>query len=229
MAPSRFLGDNVWGFFPSVSAGWKITEESFMSGTSSWMNLLKLRASYGIAGNNNIPTAQTVQAYFSSSTNYINNINSYWAPSSTLANPDLRWETTETKNIGVDFGLIEGRVNGTVELYQNNTGDLLVRFPIGSGGYEDQYRNIGETENKGVELSLGLIPLDKKDYGVNVNFNIAFNQNTIKSLGSLDMIEGQSVTTNWASTQIPSDYVARVGDPVGLMYGYVSDGRYEVD
>lgn len=226
---SRFLGDNVWGFFPSVSAGWKITEESFMSGTSSWMNLLKLRASYGIAGNNNIPTAQTVQAYFSSSTNYINNINSYWAPSSTLANPDLRWETTETKNIGVDFGLIEGRVNGTVELYQNNTRDLLVRFPIGSGGYEDQYRNIGETENKGVELSLGLIPLDKKDYGVNVNFNIAFNQNTIKSLGSLDMIEGQSVTTNWASTQIPSDYVARVGDPVGLMYGYVSDGRYEVD
>ena len=225
---SRFLGDNVWGFFPSLSGGWKISEESFMSGVSSWVNLLKLRASYGIAGNNNIPTAQTVQAYFSRSTNYVNNVNSYWAPSSTLANSDLRWETTETKNIGLDFGLIKGRVNGTVELYQNNTRDLLVRFPIGSGGYEDQYRNIGETENKGVEFSLGLIPLDKKDYGVNVNFNIAFNQNQIKSLGTLDMIEGQSVTTNWASTQIPSDYVARVGDPVGLMYGYVADGRYEV-
>ncbi|MEQ8472235.1 MAG: TonB-dependent receptor [Marinoscillum sp.] len=224
---SRFLGDNVWGYFPSLSAGWKVSEESFMSGLSNWMNLLKLRASYGLAGNNNIPTAQTVQAYFSSSTNFINGVNSYWAPSTTLANPDLRWETTETKNLGLDFGLLKGRVNGTLEAYQNNTRDLLVRFPL-AGAYADQYRNIGETENKGLELSLGLIPIDKKEYGFNVNFNIAFNQNTIKSLGELEQIEGGPVTTGWASTQIPSDYLARVGSPVGQMYGYVNDGRYEV-
>lgn len=226
---SRFIGDNVWGYFPSVSAGWKIHEESFMSGTSSWMNSLKLRASIGVAGNNNIPTAQTVQAFFSENTDYINNVTSIWAPSSVLANPDLKWETTVTKNVGLDFGLLEGRVNATLDIYKNNTRDLLVRFPINAGGYEDQYRNIGETENKGVELSLGLIPVDKQDYGVSVNFNVAFNKNKIVSLGSLEEILGDPVTTNWASTQIANDYKARIGNAPGLMYGYVNDGRYEVD
>ena len=226
---SRFLGDNAWGYFPSVSAGWKISEEAFMSGTSNVINALKLRASYGIAGNNNIPTAQTVQAFFSSTTNYINNVSSYWAPSDVLANPKLKWETTETKNVGLDFGLLQGRINGTVDAYQNNTKDLLVRFPVNAGGYEDQFRNIGEVENKGLEFTLGLIPIDKQDYGFSVNFNIAFNRNTIQSLGPLQQLEGQALTTGWASTQIPQDYLARVGDPVGLMYGYVNDGRYEVD
>ncbi len=225
---SRFRGNNVWGFFPSVSGGWKISEESFMAGTSAWMNLLKLRASYGVAGNNNIPTAQTEQVFLSSNTNYLNDISSIWAPATTLANSDLKWETTETKNIGLDFGLLTGRVNGTVELYQNNTRDLLVRFPL-AGAYADQYRNIGETENKGVELSLGVIAIDERDYGVSANFNIAFNKNSIKSLGTLDEILGPPVTTGWASTQIAQDYLARVGGSIGEMYGYVSDGRYEVD
>ena len=225
---SRFKGNNVWGYFPSLSAGWKISEESFMSSTSSWMHLLKLRVSYGLAGNNNIPRGQTVQSFESKTTTYINDVASYWAASTIMANPDLKWETTETKNIGIDFGMLQGRITGTIEAYQNNTKDLLIRFPVSGTGYDYQYRNMGETENKGLELSLTGIALDKKDYGLNVNFNIALNRNNIKSLGVMEELIGSEVTTGWASTQIANDYLARVGDPIGMMYGYVNDGRYEV-
>lgn len=223
---SRFLGDNAWGYFPSASAGWKISEESFMSGTSGWMNLLKLRASWGIAGNNNIHRGQTVQSFVSNNTAWINNVNSYWSASSRLANPELVWETTVTRNVGLDFGLIQGRVNGTLELYQNNTRDLLIDFPVPGTGYNTQFRNMGETENKGLEATLGVIAIDEEKYGVSFNFNVAFNQNEVKSLGILDGDLGAN--TNWASTQIGNDFFATVGQPVGQMYGYVNDGRYEV-
>jgi TonB-linked SusC/RagA family outer membrane protein len=225
---SRFMGDNVWGYFPSISGGWKISEESFMQGTEGWLNQLKLRASYGLAGNNNIPRGQTIQSFNSSTTSWINEVNSYWAASKTLANPDLKWETTTTRNIGLDFGLLKGRLNGTVEVYRNNTEDLLIRFPVPGTGYDTQYRNMGETQNEGLEISLNLIALDKEKYGLSFDFNIAFNDNQIKSLGVMDELAGSEVTTGWASTQIANDFLARVGDPIGRMYGYVNDGRYEV-
>src|SRR5690606_18227289 len=151
---SRFLGDNVWGYFPSVSAGWYVSKENFMQGTSDWINFLKVRASYGVAGNNNIPSGQTVQSYVSRTTSWINNVESYWAPENRMANPDLKWETTITKNIGLDFGLFKGRVSGTVELYQNTTEDALVEFPVQGSGYATQFRNMGDVENKGLEISL---------------------------------------------------------------------------
>lgn len=225
---SRFKGSNVWGYFPSLSAAWKLTEEGFLSGTSNWMYLLKLRASYGVAGNNNIPRGQTVQTFESETTNYINDVTSYWAASTILANPDLRWETTETKNVGVDFGFLKGRVTGTVEAYLNNTTDLLIKFPVAGTGYEYQYRNMGEVENRGLEVSITGIAIDKKEYGLSANFNIAFNRNKIKDLGDLNELVGTEVTSGWASSDIAQDYKAEVGSPLGLMYGYVNDGRYEV-
>jgi len=225
---SRFLGDNVWGYFPSVSAGWKISEEDFMQGAEGWLNQLKLRASYGVAGNNNIPRGQTIQSFESSTTAWINEVNSYWAASKTLANPDLKWETTTTRNIGLDFGLLEGRLNGTVEVYQNNTEDLLIRFPVPGTGYDYQYRNMGETQNRGLEVSLNLIAIDREKYGLSFDFNIALNENKINSLGVMEELAGTEVTTGWASTQIPNDFLAGVGDPIGMMYGYVNNGRYEV-
>lgn len=224
-ASSRFLGDNVWGFFPSGSAGWVITKESFMDGTKSWLDLAKLRASYGIAGNNNIPTGQTVQVFQSSNTSYINNVSSYWAPDNILANPDLKWETTYTQNLGLDFGLLKGRLNGSLEVYNNVTKDLLLLFPTEGTGYDGQYQNLGEIVNKGLEASLTATILDKKDYGINFNFNIAFNRNEITSLGFRDDF-GEN--TNWASSQIGNDFFVSVGESIGTMYGYVNDGRYEV-
>ncbi|HSQ47972.1 MAG TPA: TonB-dependent receptor [Lutibacter sp.] len=221
---SKFLGDNRWGYFPSAAVAWKINEEDFMKDVS-WIDALKLRLSYGEAGNNNIPSGQTVQNFQSNNTTFINNVNNFWSASSTLANPDLKWETTVTQNIGLDFDILKGFVSGSVEAYKNITKDLLINFPVPGTGYLSQYRNMGETQNTGVEASLNIAAISKEDYDLNFSFNIGFNENRINSLG---VMEDFGQNTNWASTQIGDDFVINVGQPVGLMYGYQSDGRYEV-
>ncbi|WP_418262164.1 SusC/RagA family TonB-linked outer membrane protein [Flavobacterium faecale] len=221
---SKFLGNNRWGYFPSAAVAWKINEEEFLKNVD-WLSALKLRLSYGQAGNNNIPTGQTVQNFQSSTTTFINNVSSYWAASNTLANPDLKWETTVTQNLGLDFDLFRGRISGSVEAYKNTTSDLLINFPVPGTGYATQYRNMGETQNTGVEASLNLVALDKEDYGLSFAFNVGVNKNRINSLGVMQNF-GQN--TNWASSQIGDDYVINVGQSLGQMYGFQSDGRYEV-
>lgn len=222
---SKFLDGNRWGYFPSAAVAWKISEENFMSGASQWVDLLKLRLSYGEAGNNNIPTGQTVQSFVSGASAWINGVENFWSASKTMANPDLKWETTTSRNIGIDFGVFESRLTGSVEFYQNNTTDLLIRFPTPGTGYDDQFRNIGETENKGIELALAYAVIENENYGLSVSGNISFNRNKIKSIGDMEYING---TSNWASTQIGPDFRVLVGQSLGKMYGYVNDGRYEV-
>ena len=221
---SKFLGDNRWGYFPSAAVAWKINEENFLKDVS-WIDALKLRLSYGQAGNNNIPAGQTTQTFESKATTYVNGVATYWAASNTLFNPDLKWETTITQNIGLDFDFFKGRVNGSVEVYNNKTNDLLLNFPIPGSGYGSQYRNFGSTQNKGVEASLNIVALNKKDYGLNFSFNVGVNKNKITSLGSL---ENLVANTGWASTQISDDFIVNVGQSLGVMNGYKSDGRYEV-
>ncbi|WP_433764601.1 SusC/RagA family TonB-linked outer membrane protein [Flavobacterium ginsenosidimutans] len=220
---SKFLGDNKWGFFPAAAAAWKISGEEFMK-NASWVNLLKLRVSYGEAGNNNIPTGQMVQSFISSTSTWINGVDNYWAASKTMANPDLKWETTITQNIGLDFDLFKNKVTGSVEMYKNKTKDLLMLFPI-SGGYDNQYRNMGEIQNSGVEATLNLNLIERPKYGVSLSFNAAFNTNKINSLG---VMENFTASSGWASSSITGDYLVNVGQPLGIMYGYKSDGRYEV-
>lgn len=221
---SKFLGDNQWGYFPSAAFAWKISEEKFLE-NADWINTLKIRLSYGQAGNNNIPSGQTVQSFESNTTTYLNGISNYWSASSTLANPDLKWETTVTQNLGLDFDLFKGRLSGSLETYKNVTQDLLINFPVPGSGYTSQYRNMGEVQNTGVEASLNAIALSHKDYGLSVSFNIGFNKTRINSLGVMDDF---GVATGWASTQIGNDFLVNVGQPVGIMYGFKSDGRYEV-
>ncbi len=221
---SKFLGDNRWGYFPSAAAAWKISEEDFLKDVS-WIHSLKLRLSYGQAGNNNIPSGQQVQNFASKTTTYINNVTNYWAASNTLANPDLKWETTVTQNLGLDFDLFRGRLSGSLETYKNTTKDLLINFPVPGTGYSTQYRNMGETENKGIEASLNVIAVDTKDYGLSFGLNISANKNTINSLG---IMENFGQATGWASSQIGDDYRVNVGQPMGIMFGYMNDGRYEV-
>ncbi len=222
---SKFSQGNRWGYFPSAAVAWRISEEGFMQNTKSWLDDLKLRFSYGTAGNNNIPSGQMSQSFVSNTTSWISGFESYWSASKTMANPDLKWETTYTRNIGLDFALLNSRLNGNIEAYLNNTKDLLIEFPVAGTGYDTQYRNMGETENKGLELSLNWVALEKKNYGLSFNFNIGFNKNKIKSLGIMDDF---GAATGWASTEIGDDFWISKGGSVGEMYGYVSDGRYEV-
>jgi len=221
---SKFLGNNKWGYFPSAAAAWKLSEETFLK-KYDWLNLLKLRLSYGQAGNNNIPVNQTVQTFQSSTSSWINNVSNYLSNSKILVNPDLKWETTVTQNIGLDYELFKGRVSGTLETYKNVTKDLLILFPINSGGYENQYRNLGEIQNKGIEASLNLDVIKKENFNLDFAFNISFNKNRINSLGSL---EDFGAKTNWASTAIGNDFIIKTGGQIGQMYGYQNDGRYEV-
>ncbi|MBE0677496.1 MAG: TonB-dependent receptor [Bacteroidales bacterium] len=222
---SKFSADNRWGYFPSAAIAWRISEEQFMKGISNTLNNLKLRFSYGTAGNNNIPSNQIAQIFESRTTSWINGFFSFWAPSTTMANPDLKWETTFTRNLGLDFGFFRNRINGSIELYRNNTKDLLIEFPVSGTGYNTQYRNMGETENRGLELELNVVALNAKEYGLSFGFNIGFNQNKILSLGVMNDF-GQN--TSWASTEIGNDYWIALGGSVGQMYGYQNAGRYEV-
>jgi TonB-linked SusC/RagA family outer membrane protein len=222
---SKFSKGNKWGYFPSAAAAWRVSSEEFMGGTKDWLDDLKLRVSYGTAGNNGIPSGQMAQSFESQSTSWINNFSSYWAASKVMANPNLIWETTITRNIGLDFTLFNSKLNGTVEGYWNSTKDLLINFPVPGTGYDSQYRNMGETRNRGVEFSLNYMAIDKKNYGLSFSGNIGFNNNKIISLGLMDDFGASS---GWASTEIGTDFWIATGGSVGEMIGYVSDGRYEV-
>lgn len=229
---SKFSEGNRWGYFPSAAVAWRISSEPFMKKTTNWLDDLKLRFSYGTAGNNNIPADQTSPIWSSSNSTWLNQFNSFWTSglasgqSGTFAsNPDLTWETTITRNVGLDFTLFKSKLTGSIETYWNTTKDLLIAFPVSGSGYDYQYRNLGETENKGLEISLTWNAINKKDYALSISGNIGFNKNKVKTLGSLDQYKASS---NWASTQIQDDYIVKPGRAVGEIYGYKVAGRYEV-
>ena len=223
---SKFARGHRWGYFPSAAASWTISNEPWMDNAHSWLDQLKLRYSFGTAGNNNIPSGQLLKQYSATVTAWLSQSNNYWMAGKIMNNPDLTWETTITHNIGLDFGLFQGRLTGSVEVYQNTTKDLLINFPITGSGYDSQYRNLGSTRNRGAEVTLNMPLISKKDVSLNIGGNIAYNQNRVTDLGGLNSITAQSY---WASTEIGDDYIVEVGQPLGNMYGFVSDGMYSVD
>lgn len=228
---SKFSKGNQWGYFPSAAVAWRISDEWGMKDLT-WLDNLKLRYSFGTAGNNNIPSGLIVQEFAGyNSDGWIDYGDNYWAVvkdadgKTVMSNPNLKWETTLSHNIGLDFSFFKGRLNGSVEVYQNNTRDLLIKFPTSGTGYDNQYRNLGETRNRGVEVAVTGVILEKKNYGLTASANISFNQNRVMSLGGLDQI---SASSYWASSEIGGDYLVKVGGSIGDMYGYVTEGRYEV-
>ncbi|WP_295935356.1 TonB-dependent receptor [uncultured Alistipes sp.] len=224
---SKFLKGNQWGYFPSAAVAWRLSEETWMK-DASWIDNLKLRYSYGTAGNNNIPSGLTTQTFSANETPWLNNTGSYWTPGDVMANPDLTWETTYSHNIGIDFGFWKNRLSGSVEVYQNNTKDLLMNVPVQGSGYKTQYRNAGEIRNRGIEVSLGAVLVEKKNYGINFNANISFNQNRVMDLAQLSDV-GYEANSGWNSAITTNDYIAVVGGALGDVRGYKTLGRYEVD
>lgn len=230
---SRFSPTNRWGYFPAAAIAWRIKDEKFLESVS-WLDNLKLRVSYGAVGNDGISAQLWTQQWGTDGlTGYsINETRqSAYSPASTLANPDLKWETTVTKNIGLDFALFDNRIAGTIEVYKNNSKDLLLLTSIDPvrTGFTSTYDNIGGISNRGIEISLNGAIVRSKDFMLNANFNINFNKSRVDQLGP--GITGL-YKTQWGSSMTQpntGDYILMVGQPVGLVRGYAYDGWYTVD
>ncbi|MBN1184283.1 MAG: TonB-dependent receptor, partial [Bacteroidales bacterium] len=232
---SKFAPGNQWGYFPAAGLAWRMSDEKFMSLTKKWLDDLKFRLSYGEAGNNRITDNAWNKVFsveasklFLDGDGVTNSATAYLYPSSILSNRDLRWETTITRNGGVDFSLLKQRLRGSVELYHNTTKDLLIQADIPtSSGYSTQWQNIGQTSNKGIEIQLDSRIVDKEDFSISASFNIAFNKGRIDKLGET---KSYTVTSGWVTNNGPvGDYLVEEGGQVGTMYGYETEGMYSFD
>jgi len=229
---SRFAPSNRWAYFPAAAVGWRVSDEAFLKNVK-WIDNLKFRASYGSVGNDGI-SANNWRMQWSSSglTGYsINEVRqSAYAPPNTIANPNLVWETTVTRNLGVDFSIFKKRISGTIDVYKNSTKDLLMLTAIPTiTGFSSTYDNIGSTSNKGIEIALGGDVISRKDLNVNASFNINFNRGKINQLAP--GVNGL-YKSNWGSTVTQpntGDYILQVGLPVGQVRGYTYDGWYTTD
>ena len=181
---SRFTKDNRWGTFPSAAAAWRIAEEPFMQKYSNWLSNLKLRLSYGVTGNNTGIGAYDTQQTLSSPISYP--FGSSYATgytASSIVNKDLMWETSTEYNAGIDFGFFGGRINGSIDVYQKTSKDLLfnVQLPLVSGG-GSMMTNIGSVRNTGVEIALTTINVENKDWHWETTFTFAANKNKVREI-----------------------------------------------
>ncbi|MBQ5669763.1 MAG: TonB-dependent receptor [Tidjanibacter sp.] len=218
---SVFGPGNKYGVFPSASFAWRVNEEEFMK-NMEWISNLKFRLSYGQVGNQGISPYTTLGL----ADKYMYEFGTYpmvgYLPDTTLPNPNLKWETSTSTNIGIDFGFIGGRIGGSVELYNTDTTDLLVAKSLSqSTGYSSQLVNMGRVNNRGVEVTLNLVPVKTKEFEWNVDLTYAKNKNEIVRIdGSLDE-NGQpknDVNNNWF-----------IGEPMNVYYDYAFDGIWQLD
>jgi len=220
---SRFGENNKHGFFPSTSAGWRISEESFMEPLKSIISNLKLRASYGFTGNTEIGLYESLPTLGSVDWIIGNQLVTGFSPNK-IPNPDLKWERTGQFDLGVDIGLIDNRIRITSDLYRKKTTDLLYNVAIPSAsGFETMLKNIGSVENKGLELS---IESDNfvNEFVWNTNFNIAFNRNKVLELGGEPYKE---IGSGDGHLKTGSFRRLIVGEPIGVFYGYKFDGIFQ--
>jgi TonB-linked SusC/RagA family outer membrane protein len=230
---SLFSPENRYGIFPAVALAWEVSQEDFMSNVN-FIRDVKLRLSYGASGNNRIGADLWKTMYQASSTEgyaFGEAVVPGFFPAS-LSNSNLKWETTISRNVGLDFALFNRRLNASLDVYQNNVVDLLLNQQVPpTSGWSQQLKNAGKTQNRGIELQLNGDIVRGKNFNWNASFNISHNENKIISLG-LDA-QGQPQkdyleASGWI-TSTYQDFLVQVGGPIGQFYGYVSDGFYTVD
>ncbi|MGQ8336250.1 TonB-dependent receptor [Sunxiuqinia sp. A32] len=218
---SSKLTDNRWAFFPSASLAWRISEESFLKDVNDISNL-KLRASYGVAGNDQINQYATIATY---NPDFYTFGDGYGSANvgmhvGAMHNPDLRWEIKKQLNFGLDFGLFGGRLNGTVEYYNDRTEDLLYKKQIPtSSGFNTIWVNLGTIENTGIELSLSSYNINKTNFKWRSSFNLSLPSNKVLDLGG-----NQTVQAGMSTLSILNSQLLEVGEPLGQFWGYIIDG-----
>jgi TonB-linked SusC/RagA family outer membrane protein len=232
---SNFAKDNRWGYFPSVSAGWVITKEDFMSSSSSVLNFAKLRASWGQNGNQSIPNfiyssqiAYVFPGYFFGDTKPVSGTTAYPAK---VTNPDVKWETSEQLNFGIDTKMFDSRLGITFDWYKKTTKDWLVEAPVlGTFGAGAPYINGGDIENSGIEYSVNWN--DKvADFKYGITVSGAHNKNEVTKIANADgIIHGPSHVLSQGTSEISR---VQIGQPIGFFYGFQTAGilqnQQEVD
>ena len=221
-ASSVFGTNNKRAFFPSAALAWRINNEAFLSGVTAISNL-KLRASYGLTGNQGIAPYGSLTQLNSAYPYSINGTSlSPGVTLGTLGNPDLRWEKTAQLNVGIDVALFANRLQFTADVYQKRTSDLLLDVPLPAiSGYATVRRNVGEVENRGVELSLGGQPV-VGDFKWNTSANVAINRNKVLALdGTQEVSLGTPGLPNFGNT-----IFLTVGQPMGVLKGYIQNGTW---
>lgn len=216
---SKFLADNKWAFFPSVSAAWRVTNEDFMSGTSGWLNELKLRAGWGRVGNQNLPSgvyeSKVGKGYYT-----IGDMIANTTYPTAMSNKAVKWETVEDINVGIDFSMLNSKLSGSVEYYTKNTYDMLFlkSYPSYSGYPDDAkiWSNVGSMNVKGFEFAINHNnTLGDFSYGVNLTFT-TFDVKMTSLANPKEPLYGESNRTRTDEGSVP-----------GYYYGYVADGIFQ--
>jgi TonB-linked SusC/RagA family outer membrane protein len=201
---------NKWGFFPSAALAWRINDEDFMENTKDWLSSLKLRISAGIAGNAAVNPYQTVATLTSTTPNSVDKIPASMAE-------DLSWETTQSLDFGLDFGFLDGRINGSVDYYFNKTKDLLYyKSAPATTVYTSVLANVGESSGQGVEVSLNTLAIKQKNFSWDINWSYTHATDKLEKLA-----DGLDRNINGYEALI-------VGEPVSIYYDYEADGCWNV-
>ncbi|NDW10634.1 TonB-dependent receptor [Dysgonomonas sp. 520] len=226
-ASSIFAKKERWGYFPSVSLGWKFSSESFME-NMSWLSSGKIRVGWGNLGNNRIDEMSRY-TLLNTQYNYPYGIGNHilypGTTATTIGNPDIHWEKTETYNIGLDFGFLKNRLTGSIEFFNKKTTDMLLRVPVTlSAGLDDApMTNAGAVRNRGVEFNINYKNNINK-FRYEVGFNISYIKNKVISLGT----GNEPIYGGWLTESSILDFTTKtaVGKPIGSFFGYVTDGIF---
>ena len=221
---SKFGPSNKWGYFPSVAAAWRISQEKFLQDVQ-WLNNLKLRLGYGQVGNSNIDTYRYASAMMSMLTPH----GTAYFPQN-LSNPNLKWESSEQFNVGIDFGAFNNRVEFTVDFYKKQTKDLLMQVftpsHIASNDYQtilNPYANIGKTQNIGVDVQINIRPVVTNNFFWLSSITMSHNKNKVVALNDDSQVLYGAVDW-WAPFQTATMF--KVGQPMGVFYGYQTCGLF---
>ncbi|RZL61944.1 MAG: SusC/RagA family TonB-linked outer membrane protein, partial [Pedobacter sp.] len=229
---SFFAEGKRWGDFPSAQIAWRLSEEDFFKKLDvKWIDQFKIRASYGLAGNNRIPqdlfrtlfSANSTQGGYAATDG---SVTTGLIAGNVLANNNITWEKNISANLGFDIELLKNRVSVALDLYDNRTKDLLLNANIPPiNGYNTQQQNVGKTQNRGIEIAVNAAVVKSKDFTYNAGINFSFNKNKILELQS--GVQSYVAQSGWVNSL--ADFKVEVGKPVGQFYGFVSDGRYTVN
>jgi len=237
---SKFSKENRYSYFPSFSLAWRANNENFLK-NSDTINDLKFRIGWGMTGNQGISAYQTFANYGPTLYGNSDEGTSIGFVPLNVSNPNLKWETTQQLNFGLDFGLWKNRVTGTLDIYDKQTDDLLLNQPLGpSSGFTSLLVNRGSINNKGVELTLSGTLINKNDFSIDLGGNIAFNKSKIQNLGGSSediyingtlenrvFYRGQNISTG-NYFRAPAN-IFMEGEQIGLFYGYETDGIYQTE